>query len=117
MIPVDPDADKEITKEPPAEEPEAKARKEQADLANTELENTSKRQDIEARAEYAPKSFWLIILWLPAVYVVVLFQGFHYFGFHLSDTAIGTLIGTTSVNVLGLFGIVARYLFSRSPQR
>lgn len=74
----------------------------------------SLRQNIEERKEYAKKIYHLIVWWLVGVFVVLLLNGFGWLsGFELSDKVLITLIGGTTVNVLGIFAIVANYLFNK----
>ena len=75
------------------------------------------QQDLEARKKYAKDVFKLVVSWLLAVLVVVLLDGFALeyaafpLGFDLSDKVMMTLLGGTTVNVLGILAIVVRYLF------
>src|SRR4051794_20125860 len=69
--------------------------------------------DIELRTKYSAYLFWLVVGWLGAVMAVMLAQGFAYGMFKLADSVLIALLGTTTVNVLGLFVIVARYIFPR----
>lgn len=79
---------------------------------------------ISARTEYAQKIFGLLAKWLIGVGVVIVLQGFHVgphgggawlpFGsFNLSDKVILALIGGTTLNVIGIFTIVANFLFPK----
>lgn len=57
--------------------------------------------------------FVLVVLWLISVGVLLLVNGFgSLLSFHLSDKVIMTYIGSTTVSVLGLFHIAAKWLFS-----
>ncbi len=62
--------------------------------------------------------FYLIVAWLSLIFVIVILEGFGvticHHAFKLSDPVVLALIGGTTVNVLGIFIIVVRYLF---PQR
>ena len=91
------------------------------------------KQDREERAKYAGKLFRLICAWLASVYLILLCNGIEYeevyfkekssletevvykLDFNLSEPVLLALIGGTTINVLGLFVIVANYLFN-SPQ-
>lgn len=75
------------------------------------LENLSLKQDIEARSDYASRIFWLIVVWLFAIFLVLIFEAWELFGFQLSDSVILALIGGTTASVLALFVVVAKYLF------
>ncbi len=69
------------------------------------------RQDIEARKDYSNKIFKLVSCWLTGVLLVMI--GNIFIG-KLSDAVIMALIGGTTVNVLGLFLVVANYLFPKN---
>ena len=68
-------------------------------------------QDRAQRKQYSARLFWLVVGWLFAVGGVLLLHGFSAWSFELSEIVLTTLISTTTVSVLGLFTIVARYLF------
>jgi hypothetical protein len=56
--------------------------------------------------------FFLVVMWLVALMTVLMLQGFSGFTtFHLSDKVLITYITSTTVSVLGLFHIAARWLF------
>lgn len=71
------------------------------------------KQDIKERKDYANKIFKLISFWLVAVLVILILQGCDCAYFELSDQVLITLLGGTTINVLGLFVIVASYLFPK----
>jgi len=78
----------------------------------------SEKQDVHARGEFAPRLFVLACLWIGFVGAIVLAQGFsegtgHHF-FRLNDNVLIALLGSTTLNVIGLFYAVAKYLF---PER
>jgi hypothetical protein len=57
--------------------------------------------------------FILVILWLISIGMLLLLSGFgSLVSFQLSDKVIMTYMGTTTVSVLGLFHIAAKWLFS-----
>lgn len=72
-------------------------------------------QDIKLRKKYSGKLYWLISIWLIAIFALLLLQGF--LGktdiFMLSDKVLITIISGTTINVLGLFAIVANYIFPK----
>lgn len=70
-------------------------------------------QNREQRKAYASRLFWLIVVWLGTIGTIVLLHGFSHVPFTLSGTVLTTLIGSTTVSVLGLFAIVANYLFPK----
>jgi hypothetical protein len=89
------------------------------------------RQDIKARKRYARHIFRLIVVWLIAIFIILLLQGFlseremvlgfralgsfwrTSIHFRLSDAVLLALIGGTTANVLGLFIFVVQYLFPK----
>lgn len=66
------------------------------------------------RTKYANKIFVLVCVWLGCVIVTVLFVGFELYGFKLSDKVLMTFIATTTLNVLGIFAIVAKWMFQQN---
>ena len=97
-------------------------KKQQADLR-------SRHQDISERKNYARKLFWMTCGWLIAVLLIVVATSVSVANpcwwpewmptikfCKLSDAVLLALIGTTTANVLGLFVIVARYLFPESNE-
>ena len=73
------------------------------------------QQDIQERKKYAHRIFCLICSWLSAIFLLLILQGFGpHSRFKLSDSIVLAAIGSTTVNVLGIFYIVTHYLF---PQR
>ena len=71
------------------------------------------RQDRGQRKLFSLLIFGLISLWLTAVLIIVSFDGASAETFNLSKTVLTTLIGSTTGSVLGLFLVVARYLFPK----
>jgi hypothetical protein len=72
------------------------------------------------RVSYTGRIFWLVVAWLTCVVVCVMFSGFRYHEFRLSDSVIIAFITSTTVNVVGLFVLVAKWMFpsgSDSPDR
>jgi hypothetical protein len=94
-----------------------------------------KKQDREERKKYADKIFCLIAIWLISVLLILLLAGFgkditHSFswnngektevftlhtGFTLDNDVLIALLGGTTASVIGIFVIVANYLFPRRP--
>jgi hypothetical protein len=78
----------------------------------------SLQQDLELRQKFAWRIFLLIVVWLICILLILLLAGFALtimgHAFKLSDTVLLGLIGGTTVNVLGIFVIVVRYLFPPS---
>jgi hypothetical protein len=102
----------------PPEDDKAELEFEALDLyreGKEELELRGLAQDIDLRGQFANRIFILFVGWLLLVLGVLFFQGFkatvygHNFG--LSDSVVLALIGSTTVNVIGVFVIVVHYLF------
>lgn len=108
----------------PRKSPDKKTRveKEKWDLARhlkkmAGLEAVGFKQDTNERKAYAKRIFYLVCVWLIAVLLILVAVGFSWHSFVLSDKVLLALIGGTSVNVLGLFAIVANYLFPKRRSR
>lgn len=70
---------------------------------------------LNARKTYANKIFTLVVAWLIAIGVILIAQGFgNCLGFALNDKVILALIVGTTLNVLGIFTIVANFLFPKN---
>ena len=65
----------------------------------------------ETRLGYVLKLFCLIVIWLFIASLFVAFHGFHLWGFELSEKVLIALITSTTANVLGLFYVVAKWLY------
>jgi hypothetical protein len=93
---------------------------EEEDLEKEHAKATLKglRQDIDERKKYATCFFVLACFWLFAITVLLMLQGFgsFWFGlmpFKLSEAVLLAVIGSTTVNVLGILYVVATYLFPK----
>jgi len=106
-----------VAGEPLQNVPDDKTREEAEDLdrAQKEAELESFRQDIGARKQYANRIFILICAWLISMLVLLLLEGFRICGFNIADRVLITAITGTTLNVLGIFIIVANYLFPKKP--
>lgn len=82
--------------------------------ATYEVELGGKKQNINARKEYATKIFGLIKVWLGSILALVFLSGIGKAKnlFTLSDSVLIALITTTTASVVGLFVIVVNYLFN-----
>ena len=80
-------------------------------LTREELEIQELAGNITARKRYARGIFILVISWITAVLVLLFFQGFQIYGFHLSDSVLLGALGSTTANIIGVLIIVIRYLF------
>jgi hypothetical protein len=76
------------------------------------LENAGLAQDITARRKYAFRVFLLVIGWIIGIYLLLVFQGFGFRSFHLSDNILLAAIGSTTANIIGILLIIVKYLFS-----
>jgi len=74
-------------------------------------------QDIQQRKEFGNKIYWLVVGWILGILVLLGIQGFGIFEFKLSEKVLITLIGGTTLNVLGIFVIVAKYFFKTSKEK
>ena len=85
---------------------------ERLELENERLrdENEQLKDVHELRKEYIPKLFWLTVGWLAFV-VVIVWHVAEDRDFYLSDNILIALITSTTVNVIGIFVIAARWLF------
>ena len=97
------------------------------------LRRGSYQQDIAERKNYATKIFWLVTVWLVLVFLLLVASGirqmpFVFVGgypvpnllalrFELSDKVLLGIVTGTTVDVIGLFAIVANYLFYKPSQR
>ena len=97
-----------------------KARKTQQQNINDYLENYSKSIDLNIRVDEHNTRATLItylasisVLWLFFTALVIIFQGFDYYHFTLSNTIIVTFLTTSLGTVLGLWGIGIGYYFFR----
>lgn len=67
------------------------------------------------RTKYANKIYFLVFIWFICVIAGVSLSGFSsYTGFVLSDKVLIVFIATTTLNVLGLFAIVAKWMFQQN---
>ena len=70
-------------------------------------------QDRDQRKTYGNRLFRLVVVWLSVNGLILLMHGFSFIPFELSVAVLTTLIGSTTASVLGLFAIVANYLFPK----
>lgn len=113
-----------IEGEPP-QQADVQTRQEEQALLKASLElklkrekilNDGLKQDRKERRKYAERIFLLIVGWVFAILFIIIFKGFgDFYNFQLSDKVLMTLIGGTTINVLGIFVIVANYLFKQPP--
>jgi hypothetical protein len=107
--------ERQLAKATPSE-PDIKTREEERDLEGEKKKTVIRGlgQNIKERKKYAECFFVLACCWLLSITVVVLLEGFGAFlRFRLSDNVVLALIGSTTVNVLGILYVVANYLFPK----
>jgi hypothetical protein len=69
------------------------------------------------RLDYTKRIFWLICIWLICVAASIFMSGFPWFGFKLSDKVLITFITSTTISVLGIFVIVAKWMFPNNNKK
>jgi len=87
-----------------------------AQIALLKAEVQDRDQDREERVKYANRVFRLLLVWLLWMGAVVVAQGVGPLPFHLAEAVIIALVGGTTASVIGIFLIVANYLFPRGPR-
>ncbi len=98
----------------PPTQPDEQTQQEQQDLDRTHRRALIRgtEQDIDERKKYANRVFWLICFWLAAVFLLLIAEGLgSILRFNLGERVTLAVIGSTTINVLGIFYIVAHYLF------
>lgn len=65
------------------------------------------------REKYAGRAFTFLSRWMGGVGLIVLMQGFGFFGFRLSELVLSTIVGGTAVAVIGLAHAVIKGLFGK----
>ena len=110
---------------------------EDANLQTANLLNETLRDNNIARKRYGNRAYWLVVGWLFAIFIILIFQGFLGNGaeewsltivgikstvkkspiFFLSDSVLIALIGGTTASVLGLLAFVMKYLFPSSAAK
>lgn len=79
--------------------------------ARQELELQGLQEDLENRKRYAGRIFYLLAAWIAAIFALVVADGVGWI--EVSDAVLIALISGTTLNVIALFAIVARYLFPK----
>lgn len=79
-----------------------------------ELELDALRDLLEQRKSYATKLFYLLVGWMLVVVGLMIFVGWKVCNFYLSDQVLIALLTSTTVTVVGLFLVVAKFLFPGS---
>lgn len=83
------------------------------EFARFREEYKSLKQDREERKTYGDRLFRLIVAWLGVAAIILILAGFKICQFELPTTVLATLIGGATASVIGLFAIVATYLFPK----
>jgi hypothetical protein len=102
---------------PPTNEPDAIAEKQQFERQTRALTLEDLRNDVTARRRFARHIFNFMVIWMAIVVGLVLANAIsipamhNYATFHLSDAVLITLVSTTTGTVIGVFLIVAKYLY------
>ncbi|WP_314272707.1 hypothetical protein [Hoylesella shahii] len=94
-----------------SEEKEYTSTKAEMEIANLQEELDGRKQDREQRKVFALWIFGLVCVYLLVVLTAVYFVGFGLMV--LNDIVLNVLLTTTTANVIGIFIIVAKYLFHR----
>ena len=85
------------------------ATKEDLELETLKEELEGKRQDRKQRGNFAVCIFVLMCCYLAVVLVIIILKGIGLLS--LENTVLNVLLTTTTANVIGIFIIVAKYLF------
>ena len=85
------------------------------ELKNLQEDLNGKKQDREQRGKFANRTFNLMCYYLGAVMIIVILKGAKVLA--LSDSVVNVLLTTTTANIIGIFMIVAKYLFYRQSQQ
>jgi hypothetical protein len=91
---------------------ESKESLEKSLIASQKIKNIGDSQDIEMRKDFATKTYNLVCIYLVVIFFLV-FLVCCPAKFNMSDSVLITLLGTTTINVIGLFAIVMNYLFPK----
>lgn len=96
----------------------SQAEKQSLEDDKLEIENERLRNELaqardlhDIRKTYTRKLFWLIVGWLSVVVIYVGLTATVKTSFNLSDNVLIAFITSTTVSVLGLFVLVAKWLF------
>lgn len=96
---------------------ESKLEHDRLERVHKGLINLDLQQNIKQRKIYAVCIFGLVFLWLAGVYVMLLFEGFHYHGFNLTETEVLAAITSTTANIIAVLIIIVKYLFPTRPPK
>lgn len=113
-----PDPSEVLSKVPAvAVQPDTKAIDEKQGFENAkEIEDlTSLKQDRAERLKFGRWIFTLVCVWLGVVCTILFLAGFKLGGFSLESSVLIALLGTTTVNIVGVLLAVTGYLFPKRP--
>jgi hypothetical protein len=106
-----------VSDDPGSKAPDSATKLEEEDLDKQKQKAilAGLRQDIAERKKYAGRIFWLISIWLIGIFMILMLQGLGSNGhwFALSEAIVVAAIGGTTINVIGIFLVVAKYLFPK----
>lgn len=86
---------------------------EDEEKAYKRIVNLGLQQDIDERRKYGNRFYGLALTWILIIALTLALQGFGLFSFKLSEPVLLAVIGSTTVNILGLLYVVANYLFPK----
>ena len=99
----------------PSEDTKGAYSEEQKSLKARRKQDIKDRKDARRqRRKYAHRIFVLCCSWVCAIFILLMFAGFGsyaHFRFYLSEPVILAAIGSTTVNIIGVFLIVVRFIF------
>ena len=84
---------------------------EEKDNLQAKVEAETKRTLNELIKPSADKAFQFMWTYCGSVFAILILHGFNYQGFHLPDSALNFLVGSTAVTVIGLVGMVLTGIF------
>ncbi len=71
----------------------------------------SQRQDRKQRKKFSFMIFYFLCAYLVTVFLILFLSGLGRLSFELADGVLITLLSTTTVNMIGIFILVVKYLF------
>jgi hypothetical protein len=81
----------------------------QAEAARQEIEDHKSNREL--RETLANRVLLYLEIYSAAVFLLLIFDGFSFFGFNLPDNSMLALVGSTAMAAIGLVGFVAKGLF------
>lgn len=82
-----------------------------------QLELDDKANEVANRKTYTSRLFFSLVGWMVFVGLLVVVSGARCRIMTISDPVLITLLGTTTLNVIGVFVFVAKYLFPHRSSR